>query len=704
MNSGNRIVTRERVGTVAVIRIDNPPVNATSHAVRAGLSEAIKQAGADTVTQAVLIVAVGKVFVSGADIREFGKPRLAPLMPDITLELESLDKPVVAAIQGSALGGGFELALACHYRVAAAGIKVGLPEVKLGLIPGAGGTQRLPRLIGVSSALEMIATGRLIDTSSSEAGLLFDAIAGELPVEEAGLRFCQALLDQGAGPRRVRDIELDPTVDVERTASNFVNAQGAKFHLVHAPQAAVEAVKAAKLPFLEGLKVERSLFSKLETDPQSGALRYQFFAEREAGKIAGTPSSSRAADISNVGVVGGGTMGTGIATAFADAGIPVCLIDMSSEAADRARANIEQAYASSVKRGRIAQEEAETRLKRISFGTNAQQLCECDLIIEAVFEDMEVKKKLLEELSAVVKEDAILATNTSYLDVNNMAASVSRPERFLGLHFFSPAHIMKLIEVVRGDATSLEVVVRSLKLAKRLGKIPVVVGVGYGFVGNRMLSLRQREANRLIVEGAEPSQVDGVLERFGFPMGPFAMADMAGLDIGMTPSRRLEMPIRAVLMDVGRLGQKSGAGFYDYMSSRERHPSPVTSRLTEAYAQEHGIVRRQIEDAEIFERCIYTLINEGARILEEGKASRGSDIDVVWVNGYGWPAWTGGPMYYADSIGLADIVSALDCYSAQRGDGFAVAPLLRRLAAEGGKLSAFVAEKVEPSFEEKARA
>ena len=665
---------------VAVVTVDNPPVNALSTQLRTDMMTAFGQAADDPAANVVVLIAAGRTFIAGADITEFGKPPRSPSLQDVIDGLENMPKPVVAAIHGTALGGGLETALACHYRVAVASAKLGLPEVKLGLLPGAGGTQRLPRVIGVQAALEAITSGEPMAAAKAlKVGLVDEVVEGDL--KAGAIAFAKTVV--GRPLRRVRD--LDDKVAEARGKpeifAEFRKANARKFRGFEAPEYCVRTIEGAvNLPFDEGAANERKLFFELMSGVQSQAQRYAFFAERAAAKI-DVPADTPVLPVEKVGILGAGTMGGGISMNFATAGIPVVLVETSQAALDRGVATIRKNYQSAVDRGRMTAEELERRMARYSPTLDFNALADCDLVIEAVFELMEVKKEVFARLDATVKQGAILASNTSYLDVNEIAVATSRPEWVVGMHFFSPANIMRLLEVVRGAKTSPSVLATAMALGRKLGKVPVAVGVCYGFVGNRMLSQRQVEANKLILEGAMPWDVDRVIYDFGMPMGPFAMWDLAGIDLGWKAETSTSSTIREILNEQGRRGQKTSAGYYDYDANRKASPSPVTEAIVRDFAAKQGIAPRKIDDAEILERCLYPMVNEGAKILEEKIAARASDIDIIWLNGYGWPAYRGGPMFWADTVGLAKIVEGLERY------GYDVAPLLRKLAAEGKRIS-----------------
>lgn len=672
-------------GDVAVITIDNPPVNALSFHVREPLMQALVGLRDDASVAAIVIACAGRTFVAGADITEFGKPMQQPDLRAIVETLETIAKPTVAAIHGTALGGGLELALGCHFRVADAGAKLGLPEVKLGLLPGGGGTVRLPRLVGAMKALKMIVSGAPIGAAEAhEAGLVDAVFEGDLTTH--AVNFAREIARKGGPftPVRDRDDELKETdlAALDAAAADLAK----KARGLEAPVACALSVRnAVTLPFDAALAAERALFVKLVGSDQSRAQRHLFFAEREAAKIPAKDIVKRR--IARVGVIGAGTMGGGIAMAFANGGYPVTLLETSQEALQHGLGTIEKNYAVSVTRGSLSEDAKRQRLGQFKGSTDYADLADCDLIVEAVFEDMAVKKEVFGKLEAVAKPGAILATNTSYLDVNEIAASTSRPQDVVGLHFFSPANVMKLLEIVRAQRTAPDALVTSVDLARRIGKVAVVVGVCHGFVGNRMLAARGSESEALLLEGATPRQIDQVFTDFGWPMGPFQMGDLAGLDIGWRnrKARGLTAVIADTLCEQGRFGQKTGKGFYLYENgSRTPVPDPKVEALIRAKADEKGIAPRAISAEEITERTLYPLINEGAKILEEGIAARASDIDVVWVNGYGFPVGKGGPMFWADLEGAARIVERLEYWHQRTGkDVSRVAPLLRRMAETG---------------------
>lgn len=687
--SAEAVVTSERRGSIAVIATDSPPVNALSVRVRKGLVDAVKDAASDPAVEAVVVICKGRTFFAGADISEFGKPPQAPDLHQVLAAIERLDKPVVAAIHGTALGGGLELALACHYRIAAETARVGLPEVKLGLLPGAGGTQRLPRLIGPGDALDMMISGEPVDAAKAVQSGIVDELSQGASLEEDAVAFAGRLVAAGGAVRRIRD--LPARVPDGFTPAEFADAyrrkNARKLRNVHAPNEIIHCVEAAMtLPFDEGLALESKLFHELVEGPQSVAMRYAFFAERKAAKLPDATEKPDVGAIRSIGIIGAGTMGTGIGMAFANAGLAVTIVETRAEALAAGLANVRRTYERSAARGRMTAQEAERRIALFTGKLELDALADCDLIVEAAFEEMSVKTGIFSALDKIAKPGAILASNTSYLDIDRIAATTARPQSVLGMHFFSPANIMRLVEVVRGAKTDPQVVATAMAVARAIGKVGVVVGVCHGFVGNRMLEKRQQEADRLILEGATPWDVDRVLYDFGMPMGPFAMADLAGLDLGWTREASTGRTVNERLCEADRRGQKNGAGYYDYDAERKPSPSPLVEQIVRDVADAAGVVRREIGDEEILDRLLLSMINEGARILEERKAARASDIDVIWINGYGWPAYRGGPMFHAEQTGLAKVVDRLRSLEASHGERFRPAPLLERLAASGGSL------------------
>lgn len=694
-------VSYQRRGRVGLILVDNPPVNALSSEVRQGLLDAL-QAGMDDGDAAILMLAgSGRTFIAGADIREFGKPRKPPELFEVIRCFEACPKPVVAAaIHGTALGGGLELALGCDYRVALAGAKVGLPEVKLGLLPGAGGTQRLPRLTGVEAALEMITSGRFAGAAEAlDLGIL-DAVLGADEVVEAGLRFCEETLQTGAAKRPVR--EMDEKLAPARGDKGIFDRARAALESgakgLYAPFRCVDAIQGAvELPFEQGLERERELFRDCMASQQSKALIHVFFAERKAARVPDVPKDTPRRTVETAAVIGAGTMGGGIAMCFANSGIPVTVLEVSREALDGGLARVRDNYARTVSKGRLTQSEMDRRMGLIRPTLDYDDLKDADVVVEAAFEEMDVKHEVFRRLDRVCKSGAILASNTSSLDLNRIAAETGRPGDVIGMHFFSPANVMRLLEVVRGEHTTKGVIATVMHLSRRLGKAGVLVGVCDGFVGNRMIFQYMRESEVLLLEGATPQQVDKVLVDFGLPMGPFAMGDLAGLDVGWRIRRRQrrELPADHSLPDVldkvyekGRYGQKSGAGWYRYEAgSRKPVPDPEVQGLIDAAAAQAGTERRPIDDAEILKRCLYPLINEGAQILDEGIAQRPGDIDIIYLYGYGFPAYRGGPMFYADGVGLDKILADIHRWHERLGAWWKPAPLLERLVKEGRRFA-----------------
>ena len=678
------VVTTHKDGDVLVVVSDNPPVNALGAAVRQGLVEAIATAASDAEVKAVVIVGHGKTFFAGADITEFGRPPVAPMLPDVVDAIEASAKPVVAAIHGTALGGGLEVALGAHYRVAVPSARLGLPEVKLGILPGAGGTQRLPRVIGAEAALPMIVSGDPIPAKTAQGLGLIDRIVGEATLEADAIAFAREVAGRSAKPvssqRTDKIAATDPGV-----FDRFRQENARKLKGLEAPQACIEAVKAAtEAPFAEGMKLERDLFAKLVGGTQSKALRHAFFAERAANKIDDLPADTQLIPIRKVGILGAGTMGGGIAMNFLSAGIEVVIVEREQAPLDRGVGVVRKNYENTAKRGRLTNDQVEAAMGKLTPTLSYDDLADCDLVIEAVFENMDVKKEVFARLDAIVKPGAILASNTSYLNIDEIATATKRPEFVLGLHFFSPANVMRLLEIVRGARTSLAVLGTAMALAKKIGKVAVVAGVCDGFIGNRMLSPRQREAFKLILQGAPYDRVDQVLLDFGFPMGPFQMSDLAGLDLGWNKETSKGETIRDVLCERDRRGQKNGRGFYDYDEKRNRTVSGEVNAIIADFAQKSGEAQREISDQEILERLLYPMVNEGALILEERMAQRASDIDVVWLNGDGCPSYTGGPMFWADTAGLAKVVEGLERHQPNMDPKFRMSKLLKEKAAAGG--------------------
>ena len=693
----NQVVKLERYDVIAVVTINNPPVNALSAAVRRGILESVKSAAADPQVQAIVLTCAGRTFIAGADITEFGKPPQPPGLDEVISEIESCPKPVVAAIHGTALGGGLEVALGCHFRVATKDAKLGLPEVKLGLLPGAGGTQRLPRAVGPELAVKMIVTGDPIGAAEALKNGLIEEIV-ENPAA-GGEAFARKVLAERRPLRRLRGDD-SKLVAAKADRSIFTNAAAAatkRNRGLEAPLACAEAVSwTLDMPFDEALKRERESFLKLVSGDQSKAQRYAFFSEREAAKVSGVPEGTKPRPVERVAIIGAGTMGGGIAMSFANAGIPVTLIETGEEPLKRGMGVMQKNYEATAARGGIPADAPTRRMGLINGVVGLENVKGADLIIEAVFETMAVKKEVFTAIDAYAKPGAVLASNTSYLNINEIAAVTRRPQDVLGMHFFSPANVMKLCEIVRAEKTAPDALMTAVAIARRIAKVPAVVGVCDGFVGNRMLAQRGKQAEKLLFEGALPQQVDAVVTKFGMPMGPFAMGDLAGLDIGWRSrqDRGIKSEIADALCEAGRFGQKTGKGYYKYESgSRAPLPDPEVEKLIDETLQRLGRKRRTVSDDEILERMMYPMINEGARILEEGIAARPSDIDVIWLYGYGWPIYRGGPMFYADQVGLKHIADRLSYYAKETNDpSLEPSPLLKRLAAEG-KTFASLAEK-----------
>ena len=684
-------VSYELVDDIGVITVNSPPVNALSHTVRQGLHDAIQAAQKDA-SRAVLIVCAGRTFIAGADITEFGKPPREPHLPDLCNTIEASSKIVVAALHGTALGGGLEVALSCHYRCALPDAKVGLPEVKLGLLPGAGGTQRLPRLIGAQAALDLMTSGNPIGASQAASlGLIDHVVDGELV--DAAINWCRELAENGAARRATSELPVESIPDGAFAEYRSTLARRARGQV--APQRIVDCVEASLTrPFAEGLKIEREAFIDCMRSPQSAALRHMFFAEREAAKVHGLSRDTTLRDVNKVAVIGAGTMGSGIAMNFANAGMQVVLLEVDDEALAKGLGIIDRNYQGGVKRGKLTEEKALECRGRITGTTDYESLSDADLVIEAVFENLELKQQIFAKLDAVCRQGAILATNTSYQDVDRIAAATQRPQDVIGLHFFSPAHIMKLLEVVRASMTADDVLATCMALAKKIRKTPVVSGVCYGFIGNRMLGHYAREAQLCVIEGATPEQVDAAMEEWGMAMGPLAVFDLAGLDVGYKARQGLPESERGdprafrvadALVEMNRLGQKSGAGFYRYdPETRQRASDPDVQALIEREAAQMGVEQREIDSEEIVDRLILALVNEGMNILDEGIAQRPGDIDVVYVYGYGFPAWRGGPMHYAEAVGLDHVLERVREFEQRFGpENWTPAPLLEKLVNDG---------------------
>ncbi len=663
-------VTTERHNDVLVIIVNNPPVNALSWHVRQGLKDGVADALADDAVKAVVIRCDGSTFIAGADITEFTQAPKEPALGATLDAMETATKPIIAAIHGTALGGGLETALCCHYRIAVPSAKLGVPEVKLGLLPGAGGTQRLPRLVGVEAAAAMCSGGDPVPAAKALEMGLVDRLAGEDSLAVDAIAFAREMIAKG--PRATRDL----SVTGDATAIDGIKAANArKWRGFDAPYANLACVEAAtRLPFDEGMAFERGEFMKLMMGSQSAAQRHMFFAERQAAKIDGLAKDIALRDIKKVGVIGAGTMGGGISMNFLSKGIPVTIVEMVQENLDRGVGVIRKNYEASAAKGRFTSEQVEAMMGALTPSLSLDDLADCDLVIEAVYESMDVKKEVFGKLDAICKPGAILASNTSYLDVDAIAAATSRPQDVVGMHFFSPANVMKLLEVVRGAKTADDVLATAMAIGKKIGKVAVVAGVCHGFIGNRMLSTRQAPAMQLLLEGATPAQIDKVHTDFGMPMGPFQMSDLAGLDIGWHRDPSKVETIRDALCAAGRFGQKNGKGFYDYDAKRIGTESPEALAIIEDFRSTSNLPKRDITDQEIIERTLYPMVNEGYKILEEGKAQRASDIDVVWIYGYGWPVYRGGPMFWGTLEGEGKIVEALERH------GIAVADSLKAKA------------------------
>jgi 3-hydroxyacyl-CoA dehydrogenase len=670
-------ITTSRQGDVLILTSDNPPVNALGAAVRQGLQAGIEEAKSDDSIKAVVIIAAGKTFFAGADITEFGKAMQEPSLPVLVDQIEALDKPVIAAVHGTALGGGCEVALASHYRIAVPSAKFGLPEVKLGILPGAGGTQRMPRVAGVETALELATKGDPISAEQAKAVGLVDRLATEGNLLADAVAFANEVIGKPVSRSSERPVTVDPAI-----FETFRKTNAKRFRGMDAPTTIVDLIEqTAGKPYAEGVQAERMGFMKLIMGTQSAALRHIFFAERKAAKIDGIAEDIKLRDIKRVGVIGAGTMGGGISMNFLTAGVPVTIVEMAQDALDRGTGVIRKNYEATAAKGRMTAEQVEGAMGLLKPSLNFDDLAECDLIIEAVYENMDVKKDIFGKLDKIAKPGAILASNTSYLNVDEIAAATGRPQDVLGLHFFSPANVMKLLEIVRGAKTADDVLATAMGVSKKIKKVAVIAGVCYGFIGNRMLMPRQVEANKMLLEGATPEQIDKVHVAFGMPMGPFQMADLAGVDIGWHRDPNRIENIRDALAAEGRWGQKKSAGFYDYDEKRTPSNSPRVAELIAEWREKLSVPQHDVTEEEIVVRTLYTMVNEGALILAEKMAQRASDLDVVWVYGYGWPPYRGGPMFWADTEGLAKIVAGLEKY------GFEVAPLLREKAEKGEKFN-----------------
>ena len=674
---------------VAVLMIDSPPVNALGHAVREGLQGGLIEALADDSVQAVVIACAGRTFFAGADISEFGKPLAQPDLNAIFERVEAATKPVVAAIHGTALGGGLELALACHYRIADPKAKIGLPEVSLGLLPGAGGTQRTPRLAGVGKAVDLIVRGNPIGAEEGlEVGLI-DTLSKPGQLVPAAVAYARRLVAEGAALRRARDLSPDLTGDAAAAASAEFRARNPRlFKGFKAPGAILQSIEAAAtLPFDQGLRREWELFEELLESRESAAQRHLFFAERATAKIPGLAADAKPKPISSVAVIGAGTMGTGIAIAFLNANLPVTLIDLNGEAVARAERTVAKTIIALAEKGRIATDVAERRVAALTTATSLSAAAANDLVVEAVFERLDLKQSVFRELDGIAKPGAILASNTSFLDLDQIAAATSRPEDVVGLHFFAPANIMRLLEVVRGKRTSDAVIATAMSLGRALGKVAVLSGVCDGFIANRLMARRGEAADRLLLEGPLPWDIDEAMTDFGFPMGVFSMLDLVGLDvIGWDRENSASRTVQEVLCESGRWGQKTGAGYYDYDERRRAQPSPLVEEAIKKVRVRAGIQHREYSREELVQQLLDPVVNEGAKLIDEGVALKASDIDMALVTGYGWPVWTGGPMFWGDTVGLAGIVARLQTRR-DAGEAITISPYLEKLARSGGSLT-----------------
>ncbi|MFL2843515.1 MAG: 3-hydroxyacyl-CoA dehydrogenase NAD-binding domain-containing protein [Alphaproteobacteria bacterium] len=685
MTAINDVTKLDIIENVGVLTLNSPPVNALSANVREGLDIGIKKAIENNDVQAIVIICEGRTFIAGADISEFGKEPKGPSLFEVQDIMENSSKPVIAAIHGTALGGGLEVALTCHYRIAVKSAKCGLPEVNLGLLPGAGGTQRLPRLVGVEQALKMVTSGLHLPAEQCLQNGLIDKLANNDDLLNDSISFAKEIIEENRPLKKVRDIDekVKAARGNDELFQNFRKSIERKTRGFLAPEYNIQCIEAAvNKPFDEGIKVERDLFIKLISGNQSAAQRYFFFAQRQVAKIPDIPKETELLDINKVGIIGAGTMGGGIAMNFANAGIPVTIIEQNQERLDKGIGIIRKNYENTAAKGRISLEDVDKRMQFIDGNISIDSLSDKDLIIEAVFENMDLKKEIFSKLDLIAKDSAILATNTSALNINEIAETTKRPESVIGLHFFSPANVMRLLEIVRGEKTSKEIIATSMGLAKTIGKTAALVGVCPGFVGNRILAQRQREANKLILEGALPWEIDDALFDFGFPMGPFAMSDLAGLDIGWDKETSRSETIRDILCENGRFGQKSGKGFYIYDENRNKLPDNDVEKIIQEFADNKQIKRREIEKDEILKRCLYPMINEGFKILDEGMAIRASDIDIIWINGYGWPIYEGGPMFYGNLIGYDKILSWLQDMEKEHGSDFSPSPYLEKVVEE----------------------
>ena len=685
MTAINDVTKLDVFENVGVITLNSPPVNALSANVREGLDSGMKIAIENNDIEAIVIFCEGRTFIAGADISEFGKEPKGPSLFEVQDVMENSPKPIIAAIHGTALGGGLEVALTCHYRIAVKSAKCGLPEVNLGLLPGAGGTQRLPRLVGVEQALKMVTSGLHLPAEQCLKYGLIDKLADDSELLNDSVSFAKEIISENRPLKKVRDIneKVEAAKGNDELFKNFRKSIERKTRGFLAPEYNIQCIEAAvNKSFDEGIKVERDLFIKLISGNQSAAQRYFFFAQRQVAKIPDIPKDTELLNIKKVGIIGAGTMGGGIAMNFANVGIPVTLVEQNQERLDKGIGIIRKNYENTASKGRITLEEVEKRMQCITGNISIDSLSDTDLIIEAVFENMDLKKEIFSKLDLIAKNNAILATNTSALDINEIAETTKRPENVIGLHFFSPANVMKLLEIVRGEKTSKQIIATSMALAKNIGKTAALVGVCPGFVGNRILAQRQREANKLILEGALPWEIDDALFDFGFPMGPFAMSDLAGLDIGWDKETSRGETIRDILCENERFGQKSGKGFYIYDDNRNKLPDNDVEKIIQEFADSKQIKRREIQKEEILQRCLYPMVNEGFKILDEGMAIRASDIDIIWINGYGWPIYEGGPMFYGNLIGYDKILSWLQEMEKEHGSDFTPSPYLEKVVEE----------------------
>lgn len=676
-------------GSIGIITIHSPPVNALGVNVRRAIAKGFEMAWADQSVAAIILICEGRTFFAGADITEFGKPPEAPSLPDLVAYIETSPIPSIAAVHGTALGGGLEVSVHCHYRVATPSAKAGLPEVHLGLLPGAGGTQRLPRMVGVPAALDIITSGRHVSAPEALELGIFDKLVSEDTLKDDAIAFANALLDAGAQTTRLRD--RDDKIEKYRGDTEIFNAfrkkNARKFRGFKAPENIIKCIEAAvNLPYDEGIVEERRLFVELHDSTESTAQRYVFFAERQTAKAPDVPKDTTLRDIKSVGVIGAGTMGGGIAMNFLNAGLPVTLIEQTQEALDRGLSVIGKNYENSAKKGRMTAEQVQQRMGQISPSTNYDDLHTQDLIIEAVFETMPIKKDVFGKIDKIAKPGAILASNTSYLDLDEIADATSRPHDVIGLHFFSPANIMPLLEIVRGRRTGTDLIATSLKLARMIGKTPVLSRVCYGFIANRVMTVRGKQADTMALQGVSPERIDRVIYDYGFAMGPFQMRDLVGLDVIGRGGNKKTVASELVARD--RLGQKKNGGYYDYDDNRNATLSPIALDIIAEVASETGL--KQIPDSDdddIIAQLLYPVVNEGARILDEGVAIRASDIDIACIKGYNWPVYRGGPMFWADTVGLDKIVSKLDALATEYGDAFTPSPFLVKLAKDGKRLS-----------------